>query len=174
MDTTKWKSVLVPVEVYKELKTLSREQGRTMGGQLKIMYQVYEAYQKKELLKQKETVTRLKDEKSRILQLIRDIVLTDKSTESKIYEIEKEVQGLTNTLTNLGAAAEVKGRIAQKIEKAEIDSREQLHYHKVLHLMTARLKAQQKVLKAKIRTLQLEETESKKELKQLELLRKQH
>ena len=121
------------------------------------------AYQKKELLKQKETLTRLKDEKSRILQLIRDIVLTDKSTESKIYEIEKEVQGLTNTLTNLGAAAEVKGRIAQKIEKAEIDSREQLHYHKVLHLMTARLKAQQKVLKAKIRTLQLEETESKKE-----------
>ena len=60
------------------------------------------------------------------LQLIRDIVLTDKSTESKIYEIEKEVQGLTNTLTNLGAAAEVKGRIAKKIEKAEIDSREQL------------------------------------------------
>ena len=128
------------------------------------------AYQKKELLKQKETLTRLKDEKSRILQLIRDIVLIDKSTESKIYEIEKEVQGITSTLTNLGAAAEVKGRIAQKIEKAEIDSREQLHYHKVLHLMTARLKAQQKVLKAKIRTLQLEETESKKELKQLELL----
>ena len=50
MDTTKWKSVLVPVEVYKELKTLSREQGRTMGGQLKIMYQVYEAYQRKELI----------------------------------------------------------------------------------------------------------------------------
>jgi len=50
MDTTKWKSVLVPVEVYKELKSLSREQGRTMGGQLKIMYQVYEAYQKKELI----------------------------------------------------------------------------------------------------------------------------
>ena len=33
MDTTKWKSVLVPIEVYKEL----------------IMYQVYEAYQNKEL-----------------------------------------------------------------------------------------------------------------------------
>ena len=31
MDTTKWKSVLVPIEVYKELKALSREQGRTMG-----------------------------------------------------------------------------------------------------------------------------------------------
>ena len=49
MDTTKWKSVLVPIEVYKELKALSREQGRTMGGQLKIMYQVYAAYQHKEL-----------------------------------------------------------------------------------------------------------------------------
>ena len=50
MDTTMWKSVLVPAEVYKELKSLSREQGRTMGGQLKIMYQVYEAYQRKELI----------------------------------------------------------------------------------------------------------------------------
>ena len=52
MDTTKWKSVLVPIEVYKELKLLSREQGRTMGGQLKIMYQVYEAYQNKKLIPQ--------------------------------------------------------------------------------------------------------------------------
>ncbi len=49
MDTTKWKSVLVPIEMYKELKALSREQGRTMGWQLKIMYQVYEAYQNTEL-----------------------------------------------------------------------------------------------------------------------------
>ena len=50
MDTTKWKSVLVPIEVYKELKALAHDQGRTMGGQLKIMHRVYDAYQKKELV----------------------------------------------------------------------------------------------------------------------------
>jgi hypothetical protein len=128
-------------------------------------------YQKKELLKQKDTLTRLKDEKSQILLLIRDLIFTDKATHTKIHEIEKEMQGLTNALTNLGAAAEVKGKITQKIESAEENSRQQLHYHKVLHLMTTRLTAEQKVLKSKIQALQLEETESKKELQQLELLK---
>ena len=72
------------------------------------------------------------------------------------------MQALTKTLTNLGAAAESKGKIAEKIQKAEEDSREQLHYHKVLHLMRTRLTAETKVLKSKIRTLQAEENESKK------------
>ncbi len=49
MDTTKWKSVLVPIEEYKKCMALSREHGRTMGVQLQIMYQVYDAYQNKEL-----------------------------------------------------------------------------------------------------------------------------
>ena len=119
-------------------------------------------YQKKELLKQKQTVTRLKDEKSQILVRIREIALEDKETSNAIYEIEKEVHALTKTLTNLGAAAESKGKLAGKIRKAEEDSREQLHYHKVLHLMRTRLTAETKVLKSKIRTLQAEENESKK------------
>ena len=58
----------------------------------------------KELLKQKQTVTRLKDEKSQILVRIREIALEDKETSNAIYEIE-EVQALTKTLTNLGEAA---------------------------------------------------------------------
>ena len=64
-------------------------------------------YQKKELLKQKQTVTRLKDEKSQILVRIREIASEDKETSNAIYEIEKEVQALTKTLTNLGAAAAI-------------------------------------------------------------------
>ena len=127
-------------------------------------------YQKKELLKQKQTVTRLKDEKSQILVRIREIASEDKETSNAIYEIEKEVQALTKTLTNLGAAAASKGKIAEKIQKAEEHSREQLHYHKVLHLMRTRLTAETKLLKSKIRTLQVEENESKKELRQLALL----
>ncbi len=33
MDTDKWKSVLVPIEVYKEIKALSQTEGRTISGQ---------------------------------------------------------------------------------------------------------------------------------------------
>ena len=67
-------------------------------------------YQKKELLKQKQTVTRLKDEKSQILVRIREIALEDKETSNAIYEIEKEVQALTKTLTNLVPQPKVKGK----------------------------------------------------------------
>ena len=41
MDTTKWKSVLVPVEVYRELKILSAIEGRTISGQLRFMFDQY-------------------------------------------------------------------------------------------------------------------------------------
>ena len=41
MDTTKWKSVLVPVEVYRELKILSVIEGRTISGQLRFMFEQY-------------------------------------------------------------------------------------------------------------------------------------
>ncbi len=41
MDTTKWKSVLVPIEVYKEIKEHSVINGRTISGQLRIMFDVY-------------------------------------------------------------------------------------------------------------------------------------
>jgi len=41
MDTTRWKSVLVPIEVYTELKKLSAVEGRTISGQLRSMYDHY-------------------------------------------------------------------------------------------------------------------------------------
>jgi len=41
MDTTKWKSVLVPIEVYHELKTDAAMSGRTISGQLRVMFKTY-------------------------------------------------------------------------------------------------------------------------------------
>ena len=37
MDTTRWKSVLVPREVYDELKNDAQREGRTISGQLRIL-----------------------------------------------------------------------------------------------------------------------------------------
>ena len=39
MDITKWKSVLVPIEVYEEIKRLAKREGRTISGQLRIMWE---------------------------------------------------------------------------------------------------------------------------------------
>ena len=41
MVITKWKSVLVPIEVYEEIKKLAKLEGRTISGQLRIMWNVY-------------------------------------------------------------------------------------------------------------------------------------
>ena len=41
MDITKWKSVLVPIEVYTEIKKTAKAEGRTISGQLKIVWEVY-------------------------------------------------------------------------------------------------------------------------------------
>ena len=41
MDTDKWKSVLVPKEVYEEIKKLSKAEGRTIGGQLRLIFEWY-------------------------------------------------------------------------------------------------------------------------------------
>tara|TARA_Y100000114_G_C11751588_1_gene324602 strand:+ start:1762 stop:1908 length:147 start_codon:yes stop_codon:yes gene_type:complete len=47
MDTDKWKSVLVPIEVYKEIKALSQAEGRTISGQLRIIFEAYKKEQEK-------------------------------------------------------------------------------------------------------------------------------
>jgi len=47
MDTKKWKSVLVPREVYEQIKSLSSQEGRTISGQLRVIFQEY----KRNLLK---------------------------------------------------------------------------------------------------------------------------
>ena len=49
MDTTKWKSVLVPIEVYKEIKTDAATNGRTISGQLRVMFDVYSKSNEKTL-----------------------------------------------------------------------------------------------------------------------------
>ena len=41
MDTEKWKSVLVPKEVYEDIKRTSADHGRTITRQLKIVWQIY-------------------------------------------------------------------------------------------------------------------------------------
>jgi len=41
MDTTRWKSILVPREVYEEIKEMSKSEGRTIGGQLRLVFEWY-------------------------------------------------------------------------------------------------------------------------------------
>jgi predicted DNA-binding protein len=41
MNTEKWKSVLVPIEVYREIKDLAKSEGRTISGQLRVMFEIY-------------------------------------------------------------------------------------------------------------------------------------
>ena len=40
MDTTRWKSVLAPREVYDEIRAISKSEGRTISGQLRLMFDV--------------------------------------------------------------------------------------------------------------------------------------
>ena len=49
MDITKWKSVLVPIEVYEQIRTIAKAEGRTISGQLRIMWEVYKETRVKEL-----------------------------------------------------------------------------------------------------------------------------
>ena len=37
MDTTKWKSVLLPRDVYEEIVVIARVEGRTISGQLRYI-----------------------------------------------------------------------------------------------------------------------------------------
>ena len=41
MDTEKWKSVLVPKEIYEQIKKMSVREGRTISGQLRVMFKVF-------------------------------------------------------------------------------------------------------------------------------------
>lgn len=41
MDTTKWKSILVPKDIYEEIKTLSQQEGRTISGQLRLIHETF-------------------------------------------------------------------------------------------------------------------------------------
>ena len=43
MDTTKWKSVLVPIDVYEKIKQSAKKEGRTIGGKLRYIYSQYKS-----------------------------------------------------------------------------------------------------------------------------------
>ena len=47
MYTSRWKSILVPREVYEEIKELSKAEGRTIGGQLRLVFDWYKDAQVK-------------------------------------------------------------------------------------------------------------------------------
>ena len=47
MEPEKWKSVLVPKEVYEQIKRTSADHGRTISGQLKIIWQIYNKLKQK-------------------------------------------------------------------------------------------------------------------------------
>jgi|TARA_R100000687_G_scaffold74803_1_gene65941 hypothetical protein len=38
MDTRKWKSILVPREVYEEVVKIAHAEGRTISGQLRVIF----------------------------------------------------------------------------------------------------------------------------------------
>jgi len=41
MDTKRWKSVLVPREIYDEIKDMAQSEGRTISGQLRLIFETY-------------------------------------------------------------------------------------------------------------------------------------
>tara|TARA_B100002019_G_scaffold124228_1_gene106970 strand:- start:5957 stop:6190 length:234 start_codon:yes stop_codon:yes gene_type:complete len=41
MDTTKWKSVLLPRDVYEEVVVIARVEGRTISGQLRYIVEAW-------------------------------------------------------------------------------------------------------------------------------------
>lgn len=43
MDLTRWKSILVPREMYLEVKEMASKNGRTISGQLRVMHDAYKA-----------------------------------------------------------------------------------------------------------------------------------
>ena len=44
MDTEKWKSILVHRELYSEIKEIAKREGRTISGQLRVIYEYWAHY----------------------------------------------------------------------------------------------------------------------------------
>ncbi len=64
MDTDKWKSILVPKDVYLQIKEIAAKEGRTLGGQLRYIYSQYvseEQKRVKELVDAEMTLRKAKD-----------------------------------------------------------------------------------------------------------------
>lgn len=41
MDTYKWKSVIVPAEIYQAIRQIAKQENRSISGQLRVMFNVF-------------------------------------------------------------------------------------------------------------------------------------
>ena len=41
MDTFKWKSVIVPVDIYQAIRQIAKQENRSISGQLRVMFNVF-------------------------------------------------------------------------------------------------------------------------------------
>ena len=41
MDITRWKSIIVPKPMYEEVRALAKSEGRTISGQLRVIFDWY-------------------------------------------------------------------------------------------------------------------------------------
>tara|TARA_R110002020_G_scaffold2009_2_gene9262 strand:- start:36 stop:212 length:177 start_codon:yes stop_codon:yes gene_type:complete len=48
MDTTRWKSILVPIEVYRQIREIAHLEGRTISGQLRLIFEQWKEDRKME------------------------------------------------------------------------------------------------------------------------------
>ena len=46
MDTDRWKSILVPIEVYREIRAIAYSEQRTISGQLRLVFSQWKEYRK--------------------------------------------------------------------------------------------------------------------------------
>ena len=56
MDVDKWKSIVVPIDIYKGIKQISDIENRSISGQLRVMFDVFcrvEGYQVKKVASEK-------------------------------------------------------------------------------------------------------------------------
>ena len=50
MNIEKWKSIVVPIEIYKGIKRIAEMENRSISGQLKVMFDIFckaEGYERK-------------------------------------------------------------------------------------------------------------------------------
>ena len=76
MDTSKWKSVLVPRDTYDEIVAVAFIEGRTISGQLRMMFH----YWKREHLTKND------------LKVLADVIDKNKSEQEKALLEEKKVE----------------------------------------------------------------------------------
>ena len=49
MDTNRWKSILVPRETYEEIVKIAHQEGRTISGQLRLIFEDWKRDRRREV-----------------------------------------------------------------------------------------------------------------------------